>query len=332
MQSQTPTINVVCHHPVDALGGVTASLQTWLTQSGTAFRWLDCSGPLDGPLPTNGTWIFNGGFSLAASRGLNALEELCGRGLSPFIYWHETVYGLRRLQGLPLPDEATKHVPDVARRRLSAAVTHPSVRHLAASSVTKVAVSTAFGVHPNSVGVVYECIKPPPSLHVVDSGGTLVRICSAGVDDPRKNAQLFAELAASGVEGSRTQWTWFGPNSYVEQLPAVKSPGTVVPLQKYLATQDLFLSLSYDEPMSVAALEALSVGIPVLCLESTGLAEIVPKSWIIRSHEDIVRTIQEWSGSAWPEPSFCAEIARPFLPTAFGERLSGLIQTLSNNA
>ena len=319
-------LNVLSHHPNGIVGGVTASLSLLSEEDGVDCTWHHTATGSPPPLSA-GAWIFNGAFSLDVGWGLDLLESRNANDLVSFVYWHECGVGLWRLLGRPILGE-----PHNARRmaraeRLLAAVRDPRVSHLAASGSTQVALTAGIGIDPQDVTIVYEAVRlgggrerrrPDDRLHV----------CCAGTDDPRKNTEAFVELATRypTVAGRSTIWTWYGDNPQVGAASAVESPGIVHPLQPALkAAEDVYLCLSFDEPLSIAALEALAAGIPVVCLAGTGLAEVLPYDWVACDGEEAVRIVEGWLDGQWPSEAYCRTVGSRFSASSLGRRIEKAI-------
>ncbi|GMU78666.1 MAG: hypothetical protein AMXMBFR46_14610 [Acidimicrobiia bacterium] len=317
---------VVSHHPEERDGGVVASLRSVAREFGIPWEWTSADAP--SVAATNADLVlFNGAFSLQTDAARDLLRERVAHGSRSAVYWHETGWALRRFQGLDVWDEAT------ARRRarrwvdLARLLPDPLVCHLAASATTKVAVVAVTGVDPRHVALVYEAAAGDAPRRERPHPTEELRVCAAGGNNPRKNADGFARLAEAGdVDGMPTTWTWYGDNETALASPVVRSPGECRPLVDALATHDVYLGLSLDEPFSVAALEALSVGLPVLCLEGTGMSEVVPPGWVLHCEREVPAALTSMLHAAWPEPEVSRRIADRFTPAAFVVRVARAVE------
>lgn len=316
---------VVSHHPIYIVGGVVASLRAVATDLGIDWRWIPAQSP--SPVAADAEVVlFNGGFSLDSDGACDLLADRLRRGARCVVYWHEMGFALRRLQGLAAPGDVVDRRRARRWTNLGPLLSHPSICHLAASTATKVAVAAVSGADPRRIAVVYEGVsRNAPSRTRPHPTGEL-RICSAGVNDPRKNGQGFADLARILEVGSmRTRWTWYGDNDAVLSSPDVHTPGVRMPLVDALAAHDVYVALSVDEPFSVSALEALRVGLPVVCLEATGLAEMLPSEWVVHCEREVPAVLASLLLQGWPGTETVQTIADRFTPALLAARIARAI-------
>jgi len=226
-----------------------------------------------------------------------------------FVYWHETAMNLRRFAGA---DGGTLWSRWKARRRLAAArwlLDDAHVQHLATSRQAKQCLMLLLGVEPDAITIVYEAIAreryvPPPPV----SERREWRLAGAGLLDHRKGFDRFIALAEAVPElnGASTRFTWYGgtidraPSALRARCEALVDagrlalPGYADPLHEALATQDLFLMVSRDDPFPLVALEAMAMDLPVLATETTGTAEVLPPALVASDAAALVTVLRRF--------------------------------------
>jgi hypothetical protein len=324
-------LHIVSHHPFELLGGVTASIRVVLGLPDVRSTWHTTTSA-EMPACDTGTWIFNGGFALDVGWGLDLLEARTREGHLSYVYWHEAGVGLSRLLGRPIIGEPAVHRRQERAHRVLRAALQPQVVHLAASGVTKVALTAALGVDPRDTHIIYEAIQVGDGRRRVRPDSEL-RLCSAGLGDPRKNASAFVNLARhhQTVLGVPAIWRWYGVDELDGADGVIECAGIVDPLQPALSvSEDVYLSLSFDDPLSVAALEALGAGIPVVCLSGTGLAEVLPPDWSTSDVCGALDIVISWLESGWPTDQDCLGIAQRFTAERLLRRIEMVGEVVTN--
>ncbi len=80
--------------------------------------------------------------------------------------------------------------------------------------------------------------------------------------------------------------------------------------------------------MGIAALEALNVGIPVVAIESHGVAEILPMAWRAHCEHDVVAVLSGWLDGEWPSVAQCHSIVSRFSAAGLAGRIDHAIRHL----
>lgn len=234
------------------------------------------------------TVLFNGAMSFDKETSTELLERLVDRGgFRVAVLWHETGVGLRILAGVP--QRHARASAEVLKRRqerfrrLYPLLSRGNVRHLAVSGAVRQAVSSYVDVDPHKIPVVWECLAPVSFQNPALAPRPVRRFAGAGVADARKRLDVFSRLAKE--TGSRgTRWVWFGATQHAGDLSPATAGGYVEDLTASLRQFDAYVCPSVDEPMSVAALQALACGLPVVCMQGTGMAELIPPQFVASSY------------------------------------------------
>jgi glycosyltransferase involved in cell wall biosynthesis len=320
---------VVTHRSLDAEGGVTASLRTLALELGIEWRWTTTTSP-DRDVFTVPLVLFNGAFSLVTRDARDVLTRRKAQGLPSAVYWHEASLGQRRLQGFDVHPDRIGRKRRKAWPHLAALLADDAVCHLAASVAVKQAVVSSIGVDPRRVFVVYNAIAPSPHHRVRTHPVDELRVCAAGGNDPKKNAAAFVRLARDW-EHPRipSTWTWYGDNETVRASADVITPGFQTPLTQALAEHDVYVSLSLEEAFGIAPLEALSVGIPVIAIESHGLAEHLPQRWVAHCEREIPEILTGLLEREWPDAATSRAIAARFTSEALVARIEWALRHFS---
>lgn len=301
------------------LTGVVASMRRLVEANPSWFDWQAPDGMRSHPLCDEQTVLVNGAFTFDDVRALEWVEErLRSSTLPVHVYWHETAVALRRLAGT-----GDCYVSDRERRRhrwsrIRDVVTHANVTNVGASHAVRCALLDTFGLPPDRTRVIYEC-APTPYPYPRFIAPDVLRISSAGSTDPRKRQSLFDRLAVENrvLAGRTTVWSWYG-ESFAGRGAVYR--GFATDLADRLRREDIYVSLAVDEPFSVAGVEALAAGLPVLCLAGTGLAEVVPTTWVIHDL-DAVPTMIGCIADTYRENSATAlSIAHDLAVSRFSER------------
>lgn len=142
------------------------------------------------------------------------------------------------------------------------------------------------------IETIYESFESPPYN---TSPTNQIIIGGSGFVHWRKGTDWFLQIA-SKIAKKRTdiEFEWLGGIQkheipvYEKELELlgikkkVKFPGHKTNVGIFLSKWSLFLLTSREDPFPLAALEALSCEVPVLCWKGTsGMEEILPTDWII---------------------------------------------------
>lgn len=309
---------VLTHRRLDVdRGGVTATLRRVAEARGFDWRWTLTDAP-DPSADAAPLLLCNGGYSLNSGPAVALLARRAAAGRPTIVYWHETSLRMRRLAGMD--DGPRREVRGRRRRwrRLQEILVHDRVWHLTVGRGAKSALIALIGEDSRRVFVVRNVVLPTSLVKRRAAPTDELRVCSAGVNLPAKNAAAFADLAARDLGlPLPTRWTWFGDNDVAAASPAVISPGHCVPLNASLVDQDVFLSLSIDEAFNLSALEALQIGMPVVALDAQGIAEVLPDDWVVHCETEVVPVLRRWLQEGWPETGSSRAIASEFTVDAW---------------
>ncbi|MBU1694413.1 MAG: glycosyltransferase [Verrucomicrobia bacterium] len=222
------------------------------------------------------------------------------------VYWHETAWLLREACGLEAPSAFRRGW----RKAIFAVFRHLLVnvrtRHLTTAIQNKQLVMFLLGVDPDVIYIAGNALEAE-RYPVRDRRKTTeaIRLCMAGSPCRRKGFDLFLGMARTFAQWKNrpVQYTWFGGTP--EELAHVRGPaygavvdhsGILLPghledLGAALATQDIFIQTSRDEPFGLAALEALACDLPVFCFDSTAMAEILDPDFVCTDLNDMIDKI-----------------------------------------
>jgi glycosyltransferase involved in cell wall biosynthesis len=178
------------------------------------------------------------------------------------VYLHDTEHSLEQFRhGYP------------ARHRLLRVVLRK--RHiLCVSRRAETYYQTVYGSRKTSV--VFECI---PSENPPTFGQGLTHVMMMGSIDARKGAELFSSVADLAREQNLPfRFHWVGAVATKAELtrsPNVTWHGWQWNPKDFLREADIFLLSSIDDPLPLAALEALTLGKKCVVFRKTGISELI---------------------------------------------------------
>ena len=184
---------------------------------------------------------------------------------------------------------------------------------IAASEAVRGDLTAAHRLDPAGVEVVYECIDVPDIAgRALDREGSRRRlgiapgdavVVGSGVLDWRKAPDLFVQLAAAVRRGSAdtVRFVWVGGapaeplmtqlrldarraglGTLLQFVPEVPDP------MELLAIADVFALTAREDPFPLVCLEAAALGVPIVCFDSTGMAEFVRSdAGVVVPHLDV---------------------------------------------
>lgn len=158
----------------------------------------------------------------------------------------------------------------------------------------------SLGVPEDRIHVVGGCLSPPDDtarLTPVFPSDDRMRVVAVGSIQARKGTDLFCEAAIKACKRvSHVDFYWIGrplnfePGFYDACLERVRQSGFedrikfcgfVERTDVYLAQCDLFVLPSRDEPLGLAALEAMAFGKQVIMFDVGGLAELMGEYGVV---------------------------------------------------
>jgi len=125
----------------------------------------------------------------------------------------------------------------------------------------------------------------------------IIRIISTGRLSGQKNPKLFNKIAERLLDEPKVQFIWCGEGEFRKELKALNIQTTgwldkTEVLQK-VAEADIYLSTSLWEGLSIAVLEALSLGKPVILSDCVGNRDLVEDNgYLFKKVEEAVRDIR----------------------------------------
>jgi glycosyltransferase involved in cell wall biosynthesis len=185
------------------------------------------------------------------------------------VYLHETEYTLDGFKDRS-PSNYTLY-----RRAAS------SVSHFTVSEKQRDLLKKTYGI--NDLHLVYETTRLSMEVttrSLTDPGH--VMILMVGTVQRRKGAELFSHLSDLALRlGKPFRFFWVGQKLSEADTLYLSENVTWVgkmegkALEEYIRLTDLFFLASEDDPMPLAALEAIDAHKPVVCYEKTGTEELV---------------------------------------------------------
>lgn len=153
----------------------------------------------------------------------------------------------------------------------------------------------SLGVQASRIRVIESCV-PSPDREAVDltrcPTGDRIRVIAAATIQERKGTDIFCEAAVKVCRRlPNVDFFWYGeplnfePGFFDRCQAVVRSSGFENRIHFcgfsnspsiYMALCDMFLLTSRDEPLGLAALEAMSLAKTVIAFDVGGLAELVP--------------------------------------------------------
>lgn len=266
-------------------------------------------------------YLFNGFQSLLNSNSLKVLEHAAIEAVPVYIYWHETAWNLRFLAGRS-PNEFSQ---------LYELMLSLSATHWVPTSQNMHAVATMFGVPFEAFRIVYEVvdlIRFSPGEKSRGEEKQPIIISGAGVPDVRKGIDRFCEITnriENAVPG-KAEFRWYAatPNrsrpNIVPSTEHVRWMGHREDFDSQLHEIDLFLLTSRDDPSPLVVFEALACNKPVLCFSSTGFSEILPRSLVVHSQEEMFQKIMIFIEKGFQSNIDYRGIAEQYDATRFLER------------
>lgn len=189
------------------------------------------------------------------------------------------------------------HVP-----RSDLEVTLKRSQHFIACSEPSASCLVKRGVRRDLIDIVPEPFLPRPTQ--IRSSKELRRelgiprdsfvVISGGEEGWRKGKDLFIQLAVllNTSKSQRFDFIWIGQNTndefhywlhstaeYGRAREYIHMPGLVSNPEEFLGLADIFVMLSREDPMPLIAIEAGSLGLPVICFEGAGGTE----DWVRKS-------------------------------------------------
>lgn len=249
-----------------------------------------------------GVLVFGGAHSLNAWTSIAVLRWNAVRWRLPVVvYWHETAVEMRALNGSEPHPSAARLVRRLRFRLMKQPLSGARAWHLAPSSQCKQLLMYAFGVIPERIHVVHEAMRHE---EITPREGRCARrpsrFCMAGVPNWRKGRDIFKQVALTyGAVDEYACFTWYGGETEAcaqatERIRQIADRDDLLQFRAYgvdfrraLASEDVFLLTSRDDPFPLVALEALAADLPVFCFDTTGIAEIVPREFVCRDKLDM---------------------------------------------
>lgn len=260
-------------------------------------------------------FLFNGICSyLQHDYVVDSINDIYAAGSVVGVYWHETAWNIntfRRKWGKNW-DRSIELFQKY------------DCFHIVPTSQNKQIVMLLTEQDMERIRVVFETIPDTGYLPRRQSVRIRLKIIGAGIPDERKGFDIFKRLSLDPELSSFDFiWHWHEDLSKISKkfngIGRIDYRGYVEDFGSYLKENaDLFLLTSRDDPSPIVALEALRADVPVICFDSTGYAELLPKEFVSRSYTDMKNKILEYANKKLKySPGFFYEIYTENTPEKF---------------
>jgi glycosyltransferase involved in cell wall biosynthesis len=238
-------------------------------------------------------FLFNGICSyLQDDFVVDSFEKIIESGSPVGVYWHETAWNINKFR-------------NTWKRNWDKSIEifkNHNCFHLVPTSQNKQLVMLLTDVDIEKIRVVFETI-PDLGRQIKQrlNRKKSLKIIGSGIPDERKGFDIFKRLSEDPVLSNfQFIWHWHEDVNKVKKrfngIGKINYCGFVEDFGAHLAKNaDLFLLTSRDDPSPIVALEALRSDVPVICFDSTGYAEILPKEFVARSYADMRLKILQFS-------------------------------------
>jgi glycosyltransferase involved in cell wall biosynthesis len=137
-----------------------------------------------------------------------------------------------------------------------------------------------FKMDENCISLIYGGVDPKPKIESKDL--TVFTICGCGTLDWRKGIDIFIQLAALFKDEDGINFLWIGGNpdslDYKKvmydidrlKLKNITITGEVNNPLDYMASANVFVLTSREDPFPLVCLEAASIGKPIICFDQSG--------------------------------------------------------------
>ena len=124
-----------------------------------------------------------------------------------------------------------------------------------------------------------------------------ITIISVGRLSIQKNPKFFNDIALEFINNPNIQFIWCGDGELKSELTSsnIKCTGWIgrKELENYLANADIYLSTSLWEGLSLSALEAMSVGLPVVLSDCVGNRDLVENNgFLYKNKSECMKNIK----------------------------------------
>jgi glycosyltransferase involved in cell wall biosynthesis len=272
----------------------------------------------------NETLVVNGLESLSSAPALRRLvTERLERGDSVFVYVHLTEAGLDR--------ERKRRAGELeAALRVLRRCTVLCVSEYQASLFRGLGAADTVVVYNTSPSLAATVPRPAQTAPRADPGGP--RIVMAGTLQERKGVDLFSRVADLAAE-RHPDWRFEWAGAARGPLPADLRRSERVTwhgrldrdrLEALLGSSDVFFLSSRDDPMPLAAVEAIGLGLRVVSYRRVGIFEILDgldgfASFAEYDPEHALAALEAALAST-PDPAVWQSVRTRFTPESFTER------------
>lgn len=274
---------------------------------------------LDKLLRKKRLFLFNGICSyLQDTWVVDSFEKIFASGSIVGVYWHETAWNINKFRKT-WQKNWDKSIDFFKKFNCF---------HLVPTSQNKQLVMLLTEADIERIRVIFETI--PDTGFVGKQRGNsqgILRIVGAGVPDKRKGFDIFKQLSLDpDLLGFQFIWHWHENIDKVKQrfdgIGRVEYRRYVEDFGEHLKMNaDLFLLTSRDDPSPIVALEALRSDVPVICFDSTGYVEVLPKEFISNSYSDMKQKILDFSSHLSNyEPGAFYKLFQDHTPSRFLEK------------
>jgi glycosyltransferase involved in cell wall biosynthesis len=153
-------------------------------------------------------------------------------------------------------------------------------QYIAVSNAVKDLLINKFNINENSISLIYGCVEPNQKEQNNES--SVFTICGCGTLDWRKGIDIFIQLAALFKDEDDINFLWIGGNpdslDYKKvmydidrlKLKNIKITGEVNNPLDYMASANVFVLTSREDPFPLVCLESASLGKPIICFDQAG--------------------------------------------------------------
>jgi len=172
--------------------------------------------------------------------------------------------------------------------------------------------------------------KPQPALKIVTCGRVTIQ----------KNPKQFNSIAKAFLHRPDISFVWIGTGELISLLDSenIRVTGWLKPedVREEMASSALYISTSYWEGLSLASLEALSIGLPMLLSNSCGNPDLIDGNGsLFDSTEEAVASLSDMIDrqSTLLEQSVAsrAHYENNFTGTMCGERYKAIYSKITRN-
>src|ERR1035437_2774550 len=198
---------------------------------------------------------------------LSLLEEIKKRislNCKTVLHVHELEIAINQFSNVKLLIESGKYID----------------HYIVVSNAVRNLLVQKFKMDENCISLIYGCVDPKPKIKSKDQ--TVFTVCGCGTLDWRKGIDIFIQLAALFKDEDGINFLWIGGNrdslDYKKvmydidrlKLKNITITGEVNNPLDYMASANVFVLTSREDPFPLVCLESASLGKPIICFNQAG--------------------------------------------------------------